>query len=195
MAVVPIEPRSDGASSHQTNPRKEGFLPMALVDKDNGTELIQANVQEVKRALKEAHGVALFKVRMREDAADRTVLVKKVDMEADKKRITHLTLQQVEDTDVIRISVPLEMAGMPAAVEAREAVLERPNSRVRVRCAVSDVPASIPVSVADMKVGASITAKDLTLPAGVEVVSNADDVMFHVKAKPVPVVAEVAPVV
>lgn len=191
MAVVPIEPRSDGASSHPANPRKEGFLPMALVDKDNETELIQANVQEVKRALKETHGVALFKVRMPDDDADRTVLVKKVDMEsADKKRITHMTLQQVDDTDVIRISVPIEMVGMPGAVEAKEAVLERPSARVRVRCAVAHVPASIPVQVGDMKVGTTFTTKQLTLPDGVEVVSEHDEVLFRVKAKEVPVTPE-----
>ena len=165
---------------------------MALVDRDNATELIQANVQEVKRALKEAHGVALFKVRMLKDDCDRTVLVKKVDMEADKKRITHMTLQQVDDTDVIRISVPVEGTGVPACVEAKEAVLERPTSRVRVRCAVANVPASILVALGDAVLGATITARDLTMPEGVEVVANEDAILFHVRANEVRVVAAVA---
>lgn len=156
---------------------------MALVDKDNETELIQANVQEVKRALKETHGVALFKVRMPEDDSDRTVLVKKVDMEPGKKRITHMTLQQVDDTDVIRISVPVEGDGIPASVEAKQASLERPNLRVRVRCSVADVPASIQVPLSGVELGATISAKDLAMPRGVEIVANEDAVLFHVKAK------------
>lgn len=155
---------------------------MALVDKDNETALIQASVLEVKKALKETHGVALFQVRMPEDESDRTVLVKKVDLEPGKKRITHMTLQEVAPDDVIRISVPIEAVGKPKAVEEKEAVLERPTSRVRIRCSVSAVPMSIEVPVEDLEVGSSITAKDLDLPKGVEVVANEDAVLFTLKA-------------
>lgn len=155
---------------------------MALVDKDNETALIQASVLEVKKALKETHGVALFQVRMPEDDSERTVLVKKVDLEPGKKRITHMTLQEVAPDDVIRISVPIEAVGKPKAVEAKEGVLERPVSRVRVRCSVSSVPMCIEVPIEDMKVGASITAKEIDLPEGVELVANEDAVLFNVKA-------------
>lgn len=182
MAVVPIEPRSDGASTNPHHPRKEGFLPMALVDKDKATALIQASVLEVKKALRETQGVALFQVRMAEDEADRTVLVKKVDLEPGKKRITHMTLQEVAPDDVIRISVPVQSVGNPQPVEAKEGVLERPTKRIRIRCSVSAVPKSIDVPIDAMTVGSSIAAKDIDLPDGVEIVANEEAVLFSVRA-------------
>ena len=183
MTVVPIEPRSDGASTNPQNPRKEGFLPMKLVAKDNETALIQASVQEVKKALQETHGVALFKVRMIKEAAERTVLVRKIDLEPDKKRITGMTLQEVADDDVIRISIPIEGIGTPSGVEEKTAVLERPTGRVRIRCAVSNVPMSIAVPISDLAVGKAISAKDIELPEGVEIVANGEAVLFNLRPR------------
>lgn len=155
---------------------------MKLVAKDNETALIQASVQEVKKALQDTHGVALFKVRMMEEEAERTVLVRKIDLEPDKKRITGMTLQEVSEDDVIRISVPIQSVGTPAGVEQKTAVLARPTGRVRIRCAVSNVPMSIEVPVGDLAIGTTIAAKDITLPEGVELVANGDAVLFSLTA-------------
>lgn len=163
------------------NPRKEGYLPMKLLAKDSAEELIQASVLEVKKALQETHGVALFKVKMAEEEAERTVLVRKIDLEPDRKRITGMTLQEVSAEDIIRISVPVEAVGSPAPVTEKKAVLERPNGRVRVRCAVSDVPMRIEVPVEDMAIGKAITANDIDLPTGVQIAANGDAVLFKLK--------------
>ena len=120
---------------------------------------------------------------MTSDKEPRTVLVKQIDYEPVTKAIIHMTLQEVHKGDTVTLSVPLKPVGENRPLVHGAAVLMRPNHHLRIRCHVSEVPHELEVDIAELKVGDSILAGDIAVPAKVEILSAPTDVMFFLKPR------------
>ena len=78
MSVVQTESREGGSSSIAKRLRRDGFLPMAILQAKGAPELIKAKMADVKKALHENPGVGIFTIQMTSDKEPRTVLVKQI---------------------------------------------------------------------------------------------------------------------
>jgi large subunit ribosomal protein L25 len=109
-----------------------------------------------------------------------SVVVKSIDRDLMSRTLTHVTMQEVSRDDKIRVDIPIVAIGMPQAVTDGEAVLMHPTEHIKVRAKVSDVPDNIEVDISGLGVHESITAGQLTLPDGVELMSSPDSQLFTV---------------
>jgi large subunit ribosomal protein L25 len=160
--------------------RHSGMVPMALVRKGGQTVLIQAAVNDVKRALSKAHGAGMIDVLIEGTKAPVSAIVKQVDRDTISRSLTHVSMLQVNKDDTIRVDVPVTAIGMPEIVTAGEAVLMHPTDHIKVKGKVSDIPDTIEVDISGLAMHESITAGQVTLPEGVELISNHDTQLFSV---------------
>jgi large subunit ribosomal protein L25 len=178
MSVLNVKERAT-----ETKPkalRKSGMVPMALVRKGGEIVLIQAAVIDLKRALSHAHGAGMIDVLVEGAKQPVSAIVKSVDRDTLTRSLTHVSMLQVNRDDTIRVDVPVVAIGTPAPVESGEGILMNAASHVKVKGKVSDIPNSIEVDVSGLGVHESITAAQLTLPEGVELVSTPESQLFSV---------------
>ena len=107
MSTLQVQSRERASSSDVRRLRARGILPMALIVKGQGTRLIQATIQDVRSAMQQSSGAAVFGVTLDRETRSIKVVVKDIQRDTISRNVVHMTLQEVKDDDMIRISVPV----------------------------------------------------------------------------------------
>lgn len=123
------------------------------------------------------------------DIEGRTELVipKQVQRDAMKGFLVHADLLVVKRGEKVTVEIPLQTEGDLAPGGN---LLEHTLTALPVQAEATHIPEAITVSIAGLDAGASVLAKDIVLPAGVELAVEADTVVLHVVAGQVEAAAE-----
>jgi large subunit ribosomal protein L25 len=105
----------------------------------------------------------------------------------------HADLFAVDADQTIEVSVPIHIVGTAIGVSLGGGILDFPLREIEVVCLPRAIPEEIPVDVSALQLGDSIHVRDLTLPQGVELLSDSDLSVVSVVA-PAKAEEEVAPV-
>lgn len=175
MIEVVTRPKTSSLAVNRL--RKEGILPMALIEKGNGTRLIQAPVAHVKAVLSGKDGLKIFPLTLDSGSREMRVVVKEIRRHEVTHKVTTMVLQEVVDEDKIRIAVPVSYSGTPKAVAKNVASLITPVSTLLVQAKVKDLPDSVQIDCSKMKQNDRILVQDLNLPEGVSALSSPDTVV------------------
>lgn len=111
------------------------------------------------------------------------VIPKQVQRDAIKGFLVHVDLLVVKRGEKVTVEVPVQTEGELAPGGN---LLEHTLTALPVEAEATHIPEAITVSVAGLEAGASVLAKDITLPAGVELAVEADVVVLHVVAGSAP---------
>ncbi|MHB0946086.1 MAG: 50S ribosomal protein L25 [Sedimentisphaerales bacterium] len=121
------------------------------------------------------HGHRLFDVDI--DGKTEKLLIKSVQHDYLGSTIIHADFLRVDLSEKVKVEVPVNYKGVPAGKQ-EGGILESHLDKLEVECAVVEIPATIDVSVKAMKVGESIFAKDVVLPAGVKLLTNPETLLI-----------------
>src|SRR5699024_9149181 len=99
--------------------------------------------------------------------------------------LEHVDLVLVRRGERIRVEVPLQVTGEVT----REGMLSQSEVQVEVEADATRIPGEIVVDVDGMEVGDTVYAKDLTLPSGVGLAADEEQLILHVM--PIPTAEEV----
>lgn len=161
--------------------RREGIVPIGLVERGKPTRMVQATAAAVKSALTHTTGARMLEVKIEGESKTWTVMVKQVDHEVITGRILTVTLAEVSKTEAIVADVPVTHTGTPRAVADGQALLGHPTTHLKLKGKAMDLPASVDVDVSGLQVGEHVNAGDVELPKGVELVSSPDATLFSVQ--------------
>ncbi|MCB0825495.1 MAG: 50S ribosomal protein L25 [Armatimonadetes bacterium] len=159
MPTLQVEPRDKSKSAAVNRMRKDGVMPMAILTKKTGTQMVSADREEIKTMLDSIVGLPIFDV---DGAAKTKVILKEVQRDAVSRKIIHMTVQEVADSDVIKVSIPVKVSGTPQAVAKRQSTLMVPMNALDVQAKVSDLPAEIAVDASNMTENDRIIVSDLS---------------------------------
>lgn len=180
MAVLQVSLRE--AKGHKTKHlRKAGLVPMALIQKKgHEIRLLQGDAYQVRQTVGRAHGVGMFDIQIEGEAKPRSVIVKQVDQDYLAHMLTNVTLMEVSKDDLITADIAVTHVGTPESVEAGTALLGSPNTTIKIRGKVSELPDHFEVDVSGLDVGGHIVASEIPLPEGIELISPPDTLLFSV---------------
>lgn len=181
MSVLHVQKRDQGPASQLKKLRKEGFVPMALIDGKHQVVLVKAPMREARAAIAGAGGVGRLAIKVEGESKERNVIVKQVDQDVLRHELLTVTLAEVRMDDLIKADIEVVPVGVPQAVAEGHATLTQPTSHIKVRGKVSDLPEKIEVDVSGMETSHAITAHELALPAGIELQSSGDATIFSVQ--------------
>src|SRR5258708_6160360 len=109
MSTLNVTPRTQGGAKAKQL-RKEGSVPISLIGRDHKPLLVSASLVEVRKALShpDSHG----RVNVQIDGAKATkAVVKNLEHDAIKHQLLAVTLQVVDEDDMIKADVPITMHG------------------------------------------------------------------------------------
>lgn len=120
------------------------------------------------------HGHRLMEVQI--GKKKETVFVKDLQYDCLGKNVIHADLVRVDVTEMIEVSVPIEIKGTAKGTQ-EGAIIEEHADHIEVECTAGSVPEKIIVGVKEMDIGDTVHAGDVELPDGVKLVSEPSTVL------------------
>src|SRR5579862_1748057 len=178
MSVLQVERRAGGKPAKL---RKQGLLPMALVERNHTTTLIQATEVALRKAMAGADGLGRLDLEIAGEKKARKVMVKNIEKNFIKQQILCVTLVEISADDVVKLDLAILAINVPEDFEGGSLSLMRPTSHINVRGKVSAMPDRIEIDLSHLEVGHHISAGDVQLPEGIELLSSPDATLFSLQ--------------
>lgn len=180
MATLQLKTREDMSSAGTRRLRRSGVLPMALIAKGGVTQKVQADRTEIRSLFSDITGVAIFEVKV-DDAKATRVMMKDVQRDPVSRQVTHMTVMEITDEDVVKVFVPVVVSGTPVAVTKRMATLMVPMNQLEIKAKVKDLPDVISVDAANMGQNDKIVVGDLNMGDKIEFLNSEATVLASTK--------------
>ncbi|MER7955568.1 50S ribosomal protein L25/general stress protein Ctc [Streptomyces sp. NPDC096030] len=155
--------------------RRENKVPGVLYG--HGTEPVHVTLpgHELLLALRTPNVLLALDV----DGKSELAIPKAVQRDAIKGFLVHVDLLLVKRGEKVTVEVPVQAEGELAAGGN---LLEHVLNTLSVEAEATHIPEAVSVSVEGLEAGASILAKDIALPKGTSLVTDADAVVLQVLA-------------
>ncbi len=105
-------------------------------------------------------------------------MIKDIQRDVFQTKILHCDLRRIDMKEKIEINVPLHLDG-EAAVRSSGAVVEHIVRHVHVKTTPAFIPDEFRVDISGLKVGKTITVKEIKMPEGVELLDD-DSPIVHI---------------
>jgi large subunit ribosomal protein L25 len=155
--------------------RQEGKVPAVLYGRKKDAVPFQVQTEELVEALR--HHTRMFELQL--DEIKDTVLLKDVQYDSFGDNIVHVDFVRIAMDEAVTLEVPILLKGQP---KVEHAVLEQTLAKVRIECLPKDIPDTLILHVADIQLDETRTVKDITLPAGVKVLTDPEVIVAAMKA-------------
>lgn len=154
--------------------RRDGFVPAVMYAKEQKPKHVSLPTRELAAILRENGTNAVIELNV--DGKDQLVLTKQVDVHPIRDYIEHVDLMMIKKGEKVTVEVPVIAIGDIAA----GAQLMQDANNIEIEAEVLNIPEEIEVSVEGLDIGSQILAKDIKLPKGVTLVSDADMLVFNI---------------
>ncbi len=167
------EPRLKTRTRESRRLRREGRVP-AVVYGGAEAESISLDAKEVQRLFRHASESTI--ISLSSGDGERDVLIKDYQTDRITDKLLHIDFLEVVAGRTLRTHVPLHFQGIPVGVR-EGGILETLMRELHVECLPRDLPESLDIDIEGLDSGHSIHVRDLDTPAGVRVLSSADQVV------------------
>jgi large subunit ribosomal protein L25 len=168
-------------SRHEVNAqRKQGKVPGVLYGHQLENQLIWIELRSLQDTLRQASSSAVLGLTM-PGLARTNVMVKEVQFNPLNRQPLHIDLQAINMNVEVQVAIPLQLEGDAPGVKAG-GILQIGLREVEVRALPKDLPNAIVVDISQLNFGDSITVADVQLPAGLELVSDVEQLVATIVA-------------
>lgn len=160
--------------------RRAGFLPAVLYGEGVKSQSISIVQNDFEKAYKEAGETTLVKLEL--DGKTYNVLIHDVAHDPLKGTPLHADFYAVRMDKTIRAKIPVEFLGESLAVKNEGGVLVKVTQEIEVEALPQDLPHSLKADLSGLvSLEARLLVKDITLPQGVKVVSDPEEIVVLVE--------------
>lgn len=99
-----------------------------------------------------------------------------------KGSLIHIDLKRIALDKVIRVSVPVQLQGVPVGVKTQGGILDQVVREVEVECLPNDIPSHIDVDVSGLAIHGVVRVADLPHGDKLKYITDEDTTLAHVVA-------------
>jgi large subunit ribosomal protein L25 len=166
--------------------RREGLVPAVVYGLGVDNVSVSVSSRELVHILSGGSGTNTL-ITLKIDGTDELAIARQIQRHPVKGTVMHVDFVRVRADQTIQAEIPVHLVG-EAEGAVRGGVLEQLVHTLTVEAKPSDFPPSIEHDVTAIEIGGQVYVRDLTVPAGVTVLQNEDDLVAQISA---PRVAEV----
>jgi large subunit ribosomal protein L25 len=153
--------------------RREGQLPANVYGRNLASQALQLDAREFSRHLKSHGARGMFELRIDGEGDPRYVVLRGIMRKGGTGDPIHVDFYQVDLNRPVQANVTVRLTGEAPAVRDLAGTLIQNLDTVVVRCLPLEIPEIIEVDAGALKsFDVTITVADITLPAGVEMVTD-----------------------
>jgi large subunit ribosomal protein L25 len=164
--------------------RRQGRLPAVLYGRGESIA-VSVDERDFARVQHTAMGGnAILDFELQGEATETcNAIVRDIQIDALCDDVVHIDFYRLDMSQPITVSVPFEFVNAPEDRLKMAGATWRPVLReADVRCLPRDIPAQLTVDLQDLEVGGALHAGEITLPEGVSLDIDADEVVVTVTA-------------
>jgi large subunit ribosomal protein L25 len=179
---------------HVAQLRKTGRIPAVVFGHGLDSIPVSLDAHEFEHIRRTSHSNTVIELKI--DGKDKhKVLIHSVQIEPRHRHLVHVDLFELKSGEEVTVDIPLHSTGDSYAVTRLGGTLLHNIDHIRVRALPENLPDAIEFSVEGiMDFETVIHLRDLPLPAGVTLLSEADEIVAKVAAPHVAEVVAEAPV-
>lgn len=173
---VEVRTRTGKGASRQA--RREGKVPAVLYGHGAEPQHLELNAREFAAVMRNSGANAVLSLDM--GGAEQLALTKAITVHPVKRSLTHLDLIIVRRGEKVNVEVPVHVEGEAAS----GTLVTQDATTIEIEAEALSIPESLTVSVEGVEEGTQILAGDVTLPAGVLLISDPEMLVVNVVAAP-----------
>jgi large subunit ribosomal protein L25 len=159
--------------------RREGKLPAVMYGHHFDATPILLEQRDASRALAGLSASQIITIVL--DGKEHAALVREKQKNYIKNSLLHVDFQVVSLTEKIRTAVEIVLQGVSTAVKDYNGVVVTNLNEIDIEALPQDLPEHIVVDIAMLKsIGDAIFVRDLNIPAGVTVLTHAEEMVVNV---------------
>src|SRR5882757_11217904 len=97
-----------------------------------------------------------------------------------KGKLLHIDLKRIAMDKMMRVSVPIQLVGIPVGVKTQGGILEHVLREVEIECLPSDIPSHLDVDVSNLSIHDAIHVSDLPHSGSIKFLGEEDATVAHV---------------
>jgi large subunit ribosomal protein L25 len=176
---ISAEPRTEFGKGGARRTRRAGKVPAVLYGHGTDPRHISLPSREFERALHTDAGANVL-LSLSIEGADELALPKSIQRDPVRGVIEHVDLILVRRGEKITVEVPVNVVGEVVS----GGLLDQQLTTVSVAAEATHLPNAFEVSIEGLEVGASVHAKEIEIPSGVDLQTDGDAVVVHILAAP-----------
>lgn len=182
MADVTLtaEPRSEKGKGPAGRIRKEGLVPAVVYGLGEESVSVTVSERELRHILAGEAGSNTL-ITLKVGGNSQMTLARQIQRHPIKGTLTHVDFVRVRADQTIEAQVPVHLTGDAEGV-ARGGVLEQLVHTLTIEALPRDVPTSIEHDIAELAIGDGVRVGELTVPSGVTVLQEADELVAQISA-------------
>src|SRR5690554_1182504 len=172
-ATLTAQIREESGKRISRRLRAEKQLPAVLYGKENKKLTIdEREAQKLLNIMGMSHLIKLkIKTPKKKKAEEHAVLIKEAQVHPLKGNLLHLDLYEVSLDHKVTLKIPLTFIGEEERVNDGS-IIEQMLYEIEISCLPTQIPEKIEVDISKLTMNESITAGDLNLPKGVDLVTS-----------------------
>ncbi len=162
--------------------RKDGAIPAVLYGRGVPSISLALDVRTFSKLYQEAGSSTIVSLHVAE-AKPVKVLIKEPQLDPTSLKPIHVDLLQVNMKEKIRTEIPLEFVGESPAVVDLEGKLVHSLDAIEIECLPDDLVQHLDVDISGLtEFDQAIHVKDVSIPAGIEVLTDPELTILVVQA-------------
>jgi large subunit ribosomal protein L25 len=163
--------------------RRQGWVPGVIYGHDFDALPLRFDARDLHKLLAHVGGSQLISIKIKGKKTPEAVLVREVQRDPVRHTLLHVDFYRVQMTERLTAEIPLEIIGESPVVEQKEGILLQDLSTIEVECLPGDLVDAIEVDLSDLiEVDQALYVRDLAVPAGIDVLTDPDEMIVHVVA-------------
>jgi large subunit ribosomal protein L25 len=175
---IRAEQRTEFGKGGARRTRRAGLVPAVIYGHGQPPRHISLPAREIQLALRSDANVLL---RLDLDGSSELALAKDVQRDPLKQSIDHIDLIVVRRGEKVRIDVPVQLTG---ELGSSDILLNHDLTSITVEADATALPRGFEVDISGIEIGSAIFVRDVVLPEGVTLVTDADALIVSGLAAP-----------
>ncbi len=160
--------------------RREGMVPITVYGGGVETVAAVAPLRDLAAILRSESGRNTIFTLSVDGVGETEVMFHDRQIDPVKGRLIHADLTRLVKGQKIEVTVPLHLVGEPVGVKESQGVLEQIIREIEIRCEPRDIPDALDVDVSHLDVHDMLHVSDVKVAEGVEILTDAEQVIATV---------------
>ncbi len=174
-----LEIKARDTKESLSNIRKEGLMPAVLYGKVHESTPVSLSQKEFIKTWKDAGESSVIELTL--DGTVIEALIHDVDLDPVTDTPRHADFYVFEKGHAIEVDVPIEFVGIAPGVKDFGGILVKVRHDLAIEAMPKDLPHELTVDISGLtEVGSQITAADITLPTGVTLKTDPEEIVVSV---------------
>ncbi|HVE79725.1 MAG TPA: 50S ribosomal protein L25/general stress protein Ctc [Gemmatimonadaceae bacterium] len=174
-------PRADTGKGAARQLRAKGQVPAVIYGHHREAQSVALNTRELEKLLDRIAAESTVVELAVEGKSSRT-LIREIQRHPFRRQILHVDFQELVAGEKVTVRVPIVLSGTSEGVRLSGGILDQVMRELEIEVDPANIPNHIDVDIGAMQIGHALHVSDLKLPAGVEVLDDAEQTVCVVAA-------------